>query len=386
MDPFTFNVPVKLHFGRGQLGYIYSIAKELGKKALLVTHPWHDSRGNLLPQAKACEAARGLLEKEGVHVVVYDKVQPNPDVADIDAGAAIARDNGVEFIVGMGGGSAMDSAKAISLVASLGGSAWDYLFFKKPVIARGLLPIITVTTTSGTGSHMTNIAVVSNRRTSEKYPIVHARLYAAHAICDPELMLTIPGQPTIETGFDVFAHAFESYTARNASPIVDTLAFNAMSIVTSSLLKLSTNLHDIALREAMALADTLAGICIANVGTTVPHAMGQPISALAPKISHGLSLMMVYPPFLRRSAAGAPAKFIDVGRLFDSTVQNPQAAAEAICSWIRGFNLPGRLHDAGIEKADIDDLQRQCIVFKKVDKGPVNLDADDIRSMYSEIL
>ncbi|MEX2756858.1 MAG: iron-containing alcohol dehydrogenase [Candidatus Sigynarchaeota archaeon] len=260
MDPFNFHVPVKLHFGRGQLGVLGSVAKELGKKALLVTHPWHDSRGDLLPQAKSCEEARNLLEKEGVDVIVYDRVQPNPDVVDIDAGAAIARGHGTDIVVGMGGGSAMDSAKAISLVASLGGSAWDYLFFKKPTIARGLLPVITVTTTSGTGSHMTNIAVVSNRKTSEKYPIVNSRLYPVHAICDPELMLTIPAQPTVEMGFDVFAHAFESYTARNASPIIDVLALDAMRIVSSTLTRLSVNLHDITLREAMALADTLDGI------------------------------------------------------------------------------------------------------------------------------
>src|SRR5271157_334434 len=386
MDSFTFFNPVKIHFGTGQLANLGKIAAATGKKALLVTHPWHDAEGMLVPQATDFERAQQFMENAGVEVLVYDNVQPNPDVIDIDEGARLIQENAINLVIGMGGGSAMDTAKAISITAAAGCSAWDLVFFKKPRIPETILPIITITTTSGTGSHMTNIAVVSNRETNEKFPIVHSRLYPVQAICDPELMVGIPRRITIETGFDVFAHALESYTARKANPLIDELAFETMRRVSGALVPLSRDLGNIDLRESMAFADTLAGICIPNVGTTVPHAMGQPISAIAPSVSHGHSLMLVSPPFLARIVDAVPDKLAKIGRLFDETIVDASEAARAITAWIHDFELPSRLRDIGINQGNIDELYRQCLMFKKIEQGPGEMTPDDVVAMYREIV
>lgn len=386
MDAFTYFNPVRLHFGTGQLGNLGRIAVAFGKKVLLVTHPWHDAEGTFVPQATNFERAKQFMKNAGMTVLVYDNVQPNPDVVDIDEGAKLTQENDIDLVVGMGGGSAMDTAKAIAVTAKAGCSAWDLVFFKKPKISETILPIITITTTSGTGSHMTNIAVVSNRETNEKFPIVHSRLYPVLAICDPELMVGIPRRITIETGFDVFAHALESYTARKANPLIDELAFETMRRVSEALVPLSRDLGNIELRKSMAFADTLAGICISNVGTTVPHAMGQPISAIAPSVSHGHSLMLVFPPFLTRIADAVPDKLVMIGKLFDENIVDPSDAVQAIIAWIHDFELPSRLKDIGIGPGDIDELHRQSLMFKKIDQGPGELTAEDVAAMYHEIL
>nr|MDO8109321.1 iron-containing alcohol dehydrogenase [Candidatus Sigynarchaeota archaeon] len=386
MISFTFHNPVKLHFGKGQLENLGKIASTLGKRVLLVTHPWHDEHRSLVPQAAMFERAKMILEKAGLDITVYDRVVPNPDVSDIDAGARIAADKQIEAIVGIGGGSAMDTAKAISVVAPQGGSAWDYVFFKKPKISKQTLPVIAITTTSGTGSHMTNIAVVSNRKTGEKFPIVSPNIYPVASICDPELMLGIPRRTTIETGFDVFAHAFESFTARNANPFIDNLAIDAIRLVSTNLVAVVQDLTNLDLREKMAFADTMAGICISSVGTTVPHAMGQPISAIAPGISHGQSLMLVFPPFLERAAMGVPEKFIRVGRFFEPGVHDAKSAAAAMITWIHSFNCPTKLHEIGVDAKNIAKLRELCIMFKKIEQGPVPFTGEDIACMFNEIL
>jgi len=129
----------------------------------------------------------------------------------------------------------------------------------------------------------------------------------------------------------------------------------------------------------------LAGICISNVGTTVPHAMGQPISAIAPSVSHGLSLMLVYPPFIIRAADGPVDKLVKVGHLFNPAIKGIWDAVVAISTWIQRFNMPSKLKDVGIKPGNIETLVQQCLMFKKIDQGPMPLKAEDISKMYEEI-
>jgi len=193
----------------------------------------------------------------------------------------------------------MDSAKAISVEATHPGTSWDYLFYKTPQPdSLKLLPVIAISTTSGTGSQVTQVAVITNSQLRDKSALYNNILYPKVSIVDPELMLSVPKFVTATTGFDVLCHAFESTINPATGAYVDLLAWEAISIVVDYLPKVLDNLSDIEAREKLAWADTLAGLCIANAGVTLPHGMGMAIGGMYPHVAHGESLAIVYPAFV----------------------------------------------------------------------------------------
>src|SRR5659263_739330 len=202
MKSFNYFQPTEIVFGRGRVDEIGKIASEYGKNVLLVTVPEFDVVAPLYKRVKES------LKKAGLNVSHYDGVIPNPTTDVVTAGANIAKMEKCEVIIGLGGGSSMDTAKAIAVEASHEGTAWDYLHYKTPPTKK-TLPIIEISTTSGTGSQMTPCAVITKTDVKDKSAIWHKNIFPRVAIVDPELMLTLPKNVTAQTGFDAFAHNFE---------------------------------------------------------------------------------------------------------------------------------------------------------------------------------
>jgi alcohol dehydrogenase class IV len=232
----------------------------------------------------------------------------------------------------------MDSAKAIAVEATHEGSCWDYLFFKTPPTEK-TLPVVAVTTTSGTGSQVTQVAVVTNTAERCKSALYNSLIYPRAAIVDPELMVSLPPYMTACTGWDAFTHAFESYLHVGGSPYTDTLALEAITLIASCLPAAVKDGKDLEARGAMAWADTLAGLCIANAGVTLPHGIGMAISGLQPHIAHGEALAVTYPAFTRYTYPTAVERFATVGRILDPSLANEpdESAAKASCAAIDAF-------------------------------------------------
>lgn len=232
----------------------------------------------------------------------------------------------------------MDTAKAIAVEAIHPGTAWDYLFFKTPPTTK-TLPIIAVSTTSGTGSQVTQVAVMTETKTKTKSAIYNSIIYPRVAIVDSELMISVPAHITASTGFDAFCHAFESYLHPATSPYTDMLALEAIRLVANYLHKVVKDGSDIEGREALAWADTLAGLCIANAGVTLPHGIGMTISGHCPQIMHGESLAVTYPEFTRFTFPYAIHQFAEMSRIFDPTLKNipDEQAAEQSCETLDAF-------------------------------------------------
>ncbi len=232
----------------------------------------------------------------------------------------------------------MDTAKAIAVEAVHPGTCWDYLFFKTQPTAR-TLPVVAVSTTSGTGSQVTQVAVVTETASKTKSALYNSLLYPRVAIVDPELVATVPQHVTASTGFDVFTHAFESYLHVGGSPYTDLLALEAIRLVVNYLPRAVDNGADMEAREHMAWADTLAGLCIANAGVTLPHGIGMTIGGQCPQVMHGEALAVTYPEFTRYTYAHAVERFATVGRIFnpDLAVVSDTEAAEAACTEIDKF-------------------------------------------------
>jgi alcohol dehydrogenase class IV len=372
MKNFNYHQSTKILFGKGRINELAEVVLLYGKKALLVTTP-----ASIPALQTQYDRVKKILADKGIEVAHYDGVIPNPTVETITAGAEMARRSGAEVIIGLGGGSSMDAAKAISVEATHPGTSWDYLFYKTPQPdEKKLLPVIAVSTTSGTGSQVTQVAVITNTGKRDKSALYNNILYPKVCIVDPELMLSVPEFVTATTGFDVFCHAFESTINPGTGAYVDLLAWEAISIVAEFLPKVLGNLKNIVARENMAWADTLAGLCIANAGVTLPHGMGMAIGGMYPDVAHGEALAIVYPAFARFTWESAIPQFSKLARILNPDLNNvPERKAaekspEEIDKFLKKIELWISLKDKGMPESEIESLAKQCMVLPDYKGNP----------------
>ncbi|HOM02036.1 MAG TPA: iron-containing alcohol dehydrogenase [Acetivibrio sp.] len=332
MKEFNYYAPTEIIFGCGKVQEIGSIAARYGKKALLVTVPE-------FPEVKELyEKVKNSLEENGLKVVHFDGVIPNPTTDVVTEGANIAKTFGVDVVIGLGGGSSIDTAKAIAVEATHPGTAWDYNCHT-PGPTSATLPIIAIGTTAGTGSQCTQCAVITKTSEQDKSAIWHRNIFPKVAIVDPEVTATMPKSVTAQTGFDAFAHNFEAYLSVKTSPLVEMMAIEAIKIIREYLPKALEDPNDIEARSKMALADTLGGLTNSNAGVTLPHGLGMQVGGHAPHVTHGQALAVIYPQFTRYTYAWAVQKFAKVGRIFNPALNelSDEEAAKEACGAIDDF-------------------------------------------------
>jgi len=296
MSDFTMYVPVRIIFGAGQLAHVGTHTRLLGGRALLVVDAYWVSAG------LAGKTAR-LLQDAGVEVVVTSAFSPNPLCSEIDALGRLARAERIDVVVGLGGGSAIDAAKAVAVIATHDGAIDDYVKWNAnpwPITAA-TLPIVAIPTTSGTGAEATVAAVMSDPVTNRKTAVVSPFIYPKIAVVDPELSATMPPALTAATGIDALSHAMEAILCpplRNY--FSDMVAFEAVSLVAEFLPRAYRDGTDMEARAKMAWASTLGGISISSSATTVPHALAQPLGVRR-NMHHGLAIAIFLPAILDMS-------------------------------------------------------------------------------------
>lgn len=379
-------MPVMVHFGEGTLENLGLICGRHGRNVLLVTEPRSEWNEELL---RTC---RVLLERAGLAVAVFAEVMPNPTTEMVAAAARVGRTAGCDVVVGVGGGSSMDTAKAAAIEMTHPLPCFEYAYFQPQQPTAATLPIVLVTTTSGTGSHVSKCSVITHAEKGIKTGIVSDFIFAREAIVDPSLMASVPPTVTATTGFDVFTHAFESYININANPYIDRLAVAAIETLAVSLPRAVKNGADREARALMAVADTLAGTCIANVGTTLPHSLGQPVSGHFPRVSHGGALAMVYTAFMEFSWRGSMAKFARVARILDpklGRLSDAKAAAQspaAVRRFLAAIGLQDGLRGvAGLEEK-LEVLVEEAMAFPDTSVNPVVPTAEQVRQLFRDCL
>lgn len=377
MKPFNYFQSTEIRFGRGRLNEAGEVTARFGKRCLIVSTPIFPAFEPVMVRLKSS------LANAGVEVALFDGVVPNPTTDCITAGAKLAKSFGAEVVLGIGGGSSMDAAKAIAVEATHPGTAWDYLFFKTQPTNK-TLPIIAISTTSGTGSQVTQVAVLTETISKTKSAIYNAIVYPKVTIVDPELMLTVPVHITASTGFDAFCHAFESFLHPAASPYTDMLAMEAIRLVAQYLPGVVDNGSSVEGREAMAWADTLAGLCIANAGTTLPHGIGMTISGHCPQIMHGEALAVIYPEFTRFTYSNAIRQFAAMGRIFNPslTKKSDEMAAkhscEALDRFMQRIGMWLSLEALGASEADVVAIADNSRVLPDYKNNPRIATRDEI--------
>ena len=355
MKSFNYFAPTEIVFGAGSVVEVGTIAARYGKKAMLVTVPQFPAVAELYAKVKKS------LEDAGVTCVHYDGVIPNPTTDVVTKGANIAKAEGVEVMIGLGGGSSMDTAKAIAVEATHPGTAFDYNCHTSGPTEK-TLPIIAISTTAGTGSQTTPCAVITKTSEKDKSAIWNKNIFPKVAIVDPEVTMSLPKSVTAQTGFDAFCHNFEAYLSVNTNPLVECMALDAIRIVAEYLPKALEDGSDLEARSKMAWADTLGGLTNSSAGVTLPHGLGMQIGGHCPHVTHGQSLAVTYPAFTRYTYPAAIEKFAAVGRIFNPELdkETDEVAAEKSCEAIDNFlkkiGLWINFQDLNVTKEDIREI------------------------------
>lgn len=263
MKSFNIYNPVKIHFGAGIISKTGKIAKKYSDNALIVTGK------NSMQKTGTLDKLVKILKESGITVTVYDGITPNPTITEIDEAAKIAKQKGVGLIIGLGGGSPLDSAKAIAVAAKGDIPVWEYLKTQ----ANNAIPVITIVSTSGTGSEVNRYSVMSNPETGEKPGFGYECMYPKEAIIDPEITSSMPPYVTATTGFDVFVHIFEAFTGKAKNEFSTAYCMQAFYLLKDNLIKAYNEPDNMQARGNMALASSLAGLAIDLSGVGIMHAM-----------------------------------------------------------------------------------------------------------------
>ncbi len=350
-DFCLFNVPTRIVFGAGlSADFGSELAGLGGSRALVVTEKFLSGLG--LPSR-----IQGSLEAAGLQFAgCFDEVVPDSEVELVERGAQVARERGADRIVALGGGSSIDTAKAINLLLSEGGRLLDHQGVQ--TLTRPLLPLIAIPTTAGTGSEVSTAAVIHDAATRTKVSFVDRHLAPALAVLDPELTLTLPARVTAATGMDALTHAIEAYVGLEASPFSDALAAQAIQLVYEHLEQAVANPSDLDARSGMLLASTLAGIAFSHSMVGVVHAMAHALGGLC-RVPHGEANGVMLPHGIEFNLPERREKFARVAAWLGSEA-GPAAAAAMVRRLLRSLRercgTPTTLAEAGVKLEALPEL------------------------------
>lgn len=398
MESFRYTLPATdIVFGKGSLSCVGAEVKKLGRKALLVTGKISMKKLGFLD--KCIE----FLEKEGIEVIHYGEVTPNPTVDIVNRGAQIAIDEGCDVTIGLGGGSAIDTAKNIAVVAGhfegreTSISIWDFsLANENPrSITSKTLPVVAITSTSGTGSHVSRFAVVTNEQTREKIGILSPFICPKVSIVDSDILSSMSPSLTSRTGFDVMAHLTECFVSRRSNPITDIYCLKGMELVLKYLPEAFNDGSNLEARENMAIADTLAGWALVTSRPVLPHALSHPVSAFYPAVSHGEALAALTCESIRFNIENGGDETVKkycqiaqvAGKKINSfTRKEALKSVEVIEDLLEKINLNITLKDLGVEEDEFEDMVKSVFSTMKgpIEANPVTLSRDDILNLYKK--
>lgn len=338
-----FIVPGKIISGSGALEAAESALSSFGKKALIVTDKVMIDLGN-------CAKVEAALKNEGVDYVIYSDITGEPTDVMIDGGVKVYKENGCDFIVALGGGSPIDSMKAIASLIEKGGSISDYM---GKVIDVPVPPMVAIPTTAGTGSEATQFTIITDTKKDIKMLLKGAVLMPTLAIIDPQFTMTAPPKITAATGLDALCHAVEAYTSRKAQTLSDTFAVSAVKRIFKFLPMAFKDGKNEEARVEMSVAALEAGIAFNNASVTIIHGMSRPIGALF-HVAHGLSNAMLMKECLKFALPGAYDRFADLGRAIGAAKDedSDEAVAEKFLKEIE--NITKVLETPTLEEYGID--------------------------------
>ena len=381
----SINLPRIMQVGKNARSHLPEILNSLGaKRPLIITDKMMVSLGYI-------DQIQNLLKAENIESDYFDETIPEPTSVSIEAGVNHVKTHQYDAIIAVGGGSPIDSAKAISILSKFGGEIRDYKFPRQ--VNEVGLPIIAIPTTAGTGSECTRFTIITDDKTSEKMLCAGLGFLPIAAIIDYELTMSLPARTTADTGIDALTHAIEAYVSKKASPYSDAQAIAAMKLIGPNLQIAYHEPGNESAREKMMLGSTFAGIAFSNASVALVHGMSRPIGAFF-HVPHGLSNAMLLPMITEFSIPAAPERYADcakamgVAHIDDSNEVANQKLVQALAEINKDLKVP-TLAEFGVDRKYFDEvvqtMAEQALASGSPSNNPITPTIAEMISLYKQL-
>jgi alcohol dehydrogenase class IV len=378
MEDFIFRLPTRVMFGAGVIKKVGEVCRaQQATKIFLVTGQTSTKNSPFLPLIV------DSLKQAGLSVQLYAEIEADPSIETVDRGVKVMKDFGADAVVAFGGGSPMDAAKSMAMLAANEGSIADYIRVRKTIAKRGL-PVICIPTTAGTGSEVTAAAVTSDRQAKEKIGLSHDYMMPAVALVDPELHVSMPTSVTAATGIDALTHAIEAYVAVKATPVSDALALHAIRMIGANLRSAFANGSNMEARGNMAIASLIAGGAFANAGLGAVHGIAHPVGAQY-SVAHGIANGIMLPYVMDYCLIANYPKFRDIAIALGEDISGRnerEAAQQAVNAVIRlneDIGIPNSLLTVGVSSDGIEAIVKDAATYRLLPNSPRKLTAADLK-------
>ena len=382
MKEFSFSVPQEIIVGKGSLARLSEAAEKLGgKHGFIISGPHLNKMGIVA----SCSES---LENAGIKVDAYTETEGNPSVETVEKAAAAFCKSGADFIIALGGGSPMDVAKAVGVVARYGGSITEYEGGGR--VPGDIIPLIAIPTTAGTGSEVTAFSVITDHSRNYKLTVFSYKLIPAYAILDPELLTTAPVSVAAACGIDAMVHALEAYISKDASPFSDAMAEKALELIGKNIRRYVADRTDIEAAEAMSTGSLFAGIAFSWARLGDVHAMSHPVSAYF-DVPHGVANAILLPTIVEYNALADRGKYL---KLFNYISLTPASEAEfepfmlvdLLTELNEQLGIPGSLGEVGVTADKFDAMADDAMKSGNIAVNPRSTTKKDVLSLYEKAL
>ncbi|CAM3924559.1 iron-containing alcohol dehydrogenase [Paenibacillus alkaliterrae] len=380
---FRYEIPTVIEFGIGAIRELAGHVKALGgTKVLIVGDP-----GVVL--AGVVDRLTAPLKSADIPFAVFSEIEADPDIGSVEKGLALAKQEGCDLVVGVGGGSSLDTAKAIGIMLTNEGHIRDYVGINK--VVHQAAPVIAVPTTAGTGSEVTIWSVLSDKKAKVKLSVGSPYNCPTLALCDPELTVSLPPHITAATGMDALTHALESYVNKATQPISEGMAVQAMKMIARSLRLAVVQGENIQARSDMLLASLIAAMAFNSTRLGLAHALALPLGAHF-KIPHGTVNAILLPEVMQFNVIGNPNKFKEIAAIFGEKVEHlsVREAAERSVSAIRQLKqdvgITQSLSDYGLREEHLDFIAEEAMLSGNVPVNPRKPTLEDLKNICRAVM
>ncbi|MEZ9526529.1 iron-containing alcohol dehydrogenase [Enterovibrio norvegicus] len=382
MKDFNFKIPQNIEFGLGSLNKLPEILTNNNSDHVFLI----SDRG--LESLGVVKKVQEIIEAGGIKCTSYLDVKPNPTIAIVNEAVALYKECGASSIVALGGGSPLDVAKTVGILAKFGGDIKQYEGLNK--VPGPIVPMIAIPTTAGTGSEATASSVITDEAINYKFSVVSYETLPKYAILDPQLIMTAPESIAAACGVDALIHAIEAYVSKNASPFTDTMAEKAMQLIGANLRKFVANREDEDAACAMMVGSNFAGIAFAWARLGNVHAMSHPVSAFY-HVPHGVANSILLPTVMKFNAVADKGRYeviYNFIRKGDAPVENftPETLIEEIQQLNDDLKIPRTLSEVGVKSDLIEEMARDAMKSGNVLCNPRETTLEDMIELYKQAI
>lgn len=387
MKDFIFKMPTRIVFGENVALNLHEVLKQYGvSNVMLVTGP-------RISKTQAFAKLVDKLSAEKISFIIFSDTEQDPSIESIDEAAKVLKESDVDGVVAIGGGSVIDTAKAITMLVTNEGSVKDYLFGGTKTVKNKLIPLIALPTTAGSGSEVTASSVVTDNQNNIKLSVTHEYLIPLVAIIDPIMQVDMPLTVTASTGMDALTHAIEAYVSLNSEPISDAYAEKAIKLISDNIRTAAYKPNDLEARSNMAIASTLAAAAFVNGGLGAVHGIAQSMGGIA-HTPHGIANSLLLPYVLELNVKGNPEKFAKIAELMGEKTEGlsvrdaANLSIKAVRTLAEDLKIPTKLHELKIPVTEnmFETIVKGTMEYRLLALNPVRVSENDVYEILYKAL